>query len=105
MRITFVTRKFGNVERNSHCDVGLLHIAPVRVANLVLDYNGVLAIKAYGDRLTAVTSHDMMRETLFGFVRPEQCKNFCLFMEFYYHYIFIFLHTICRPYILICHVL
>ena len=45
MRITFVTRKFGNVERNSHCDV--LHIAPVRVANIVLDCNGVLAIKAY----------------------------------------------------------
>ena len=45
MRITFDTRKFGNVERNSHCDV--LHIAPVRVANLVLDCNGVLAIKAY----------------------------------------------------------
>ena len=46
MRITFVTRKFGNVERNSHCDV--LHIAPVRVANLVLDCNGDFAIKAYG---------------------------------------------------------
>ena len=46
MWITFVTRKFGNVERNSHCDV--LHIAPVRVANLVLDCNGVFAIKAYG---------------------------------------------------------
>ena len=45
MRITFVTRKFGNVERNSHCDV--LHITPVRVANLVLGCNGVLAIKAY----------------------------------------------------------
>ena len=45
MRITFVTRKFGNVERNSHCDV--LHITPVRVARLVLDCNGVLAIKAY----------------------------------------------------------
>ena len=45
MRITFDTRKFWNVERNSHCDV--LHIAPVRVANLVLDGNGVLAIKAY----------------------------------------------------------
>ena len=45
MRITFVTCKFGNVERNSHCDV--LHIAPVRVANLVLDGNGVFAIKAY----------------------------------------------------------
>ena len=44
MRITFDTRKFGNVERNSHCDV--LYIAPVRVANLVLDCNGVLAIKA-----------------------------------------------------------
>ena len=42
MRITFVTRKFGNVERNSHCDV--LHI---RVARLFLDCNGVFAIKAY----------------------------------------------------------
>ena len=46
MRITFVSRKFGNVERNSHCDV--LHITPVRVARLVLDCNGVFAIKAYG---------------------------------------------------------
>ena len=46
MRITFVTRKFGNVERNSHCDV--LHITPVRVARLFLDCNGVFAIKAYG---------------------------------------------------------
>ena len=45
MRITFVTRKFGNVERNSHCDV--LHFTPVRVARLFLDYNGVFAIKAY----------------------------------------------------------
>ena len=45
MRITFVTRKFGNVERNSHCDV--LHITPVRVARLFLDCNGVFAIKAY----------------------------------------------------------
>ena len=32
MRITFVTRKFGNVERNSHCDV--LHFTLVRVARL-----------------------------------------------------------------------
>ena len=45
MRITFVTHKFGNVERNSHCDV--LHITPIRVANLVLDCNGDFAIKAY----------------------------------------------------------
>ena len=53
MRITFVTRKFGNVERNSHCDV--LHIAPVRVANLVLDCNGVFAIKAYCDYVFGIT--------------------------------------------------
>ena len=52
MRITFVTRKFGNVERNSHCDV--LHITPVRVARLVLDCNGVFAIKAYNDKLLCV---------------------------------------------------
>ena len=45
MRITFVTRTFGNVARNSHCDV--IHITPVRVARLVLDCNGVFAIKAY----------------------------------------------------------
>ena len=45
MRITFVTRKFGNVERNSHCDV--LHITPIRVARLFLDCNGDFAIKAY----------------------------------------------------------
>ena len=45
MRITFVTRTFGNVERNSHCDV--LHITPIRVARLFLDCNGDFAIKAY----------------------------------------------------------
>ena len=45
MRITFVTRKFGNVESNSHCDV--LHITPIRVARLSLDCNGDFAIKAY----------------------------------------------------------
>ena len=44
MQITFVTRKFRNVERNLHCDV--LHITTVRVARLVLDCNGVFAIKA-----------------------------------------------------------
>ena len=45
MRITFVTRKFGNVELNSHCDV--LDFTPVRVARLFLDCNGVFEIKAY----------------------------------------------------------
>ena len=34
MRITFNIPEFTRNERNSHCDV--LHIAPVRVANLVL---------------------------------------------------------------------
>ena len=42
----FVTRTFGNVERNSHCDV--IHITPIRVARLFLDCNGDFAIKAYG---------------------------------------------------------
>ena len=51
MRITFVTRKFGNVERNSHCDV--LHITPIRVARLFLDCNGDFAIKAYDDGTAA----------------------------------------------------
>ena len=35
MRITVNIPEFTRNERNSHCDV--LHIAPVRVANLVLD--------------------------------------------------------------------
>ena len=57
MRITFVTRKFGNVERNPHCDV--LHITPVRVARLFLDCNGVFMINAYigsvcGEALTFI---------------------------------------------------
>ena len=45
MKITFVTRKFRNVERNVHCDG--LHVTPDRVARLVLDCSGVFAIKAY----------------------------------------------------------
>ena len=45
MKMTFVTRKFRNVERNVHCDE--LHITPDRVARLFLDCNGVFAIKAY----------------------------------------------------------
>ena len=45
MRITFVTRKFGNVERNSHSDV--LHITHIRVVRLFLNCNGDFAIKAY----------------------------------------------------------
>ena len=49
MKITFVTRKFRNVERNVHCDV--LHVTPDRVARLVLDCNGVFAIKAYGQQV------------------------------------------------------
>ena len=51
----FVTRKFGNVERNSHCDV--LHNAPVRVAHIVLDCNGVFAIKAYTTDASSNSAH------------------------------------------------
>ena len=45
MQITFVTRNFRIVERHLHCDV--LHVTTVRVTRLVLDCNGVFAIKAY----------------------------------------------------------
>ena len=58
MRITFVTRKFGNVERNSHCDV--LHCTPVRVARLFLDCNGVFAIKAYGLLYAQLCMHPIL---------------------------------------------
>ena len=65
MRITFVTRKFGNVERNSHCDV--LHIAPIRVARLFLDCNGVFAIKAYRSTLDEKVSRVLSVGLLFAF--------------------------------------
>ena len=45
MKITFLTRKFRNGERNLHCDV--VHITTVWVSSLTLDCNGVFAIKAY----------------------------------------------------------
>ena len=66
MRITFVTRKFGNVERNYHCDV--LHITPIRVARLFLDRNGDFAIKAY----------------VLGI-----CTNYVVFMCIFYFIVFI----------------
>ena len=57
MRITFVTRKFGNVEHNSHCDV--LHITPIRVARLFLDCNGDFAIKAYCTLYSTVVGRNL----------------------------------------------
>ena len=45
MQITFLTRKFRNVEHNLHCDV--LHITTVWVFSLTLDCNGVFVIKAH----------------------------------------------------------
>ena len=45
MRITFLMRKFLNVERNLHCDI--VHITTVWVSSLILDCNGVFVIKAY----------------------------------------------------------
>ena len=71
MRITFVTRKFGNVERNSHCDV--LHITPVRVARLFLDCIGVFAIKAY---ILFLALSAFITDLLFGDtrkIRPNSC--------------------------------
>ena len=62
MRITFVTRKFGNVERNSHCDV--LYITPIRVVRLFLDCNGDFAIKAYNSNFTAATCRDAVFHTI-----------------------------------------
>ena len=44
MQITFLTRKFRNVERNLHYDV--VRITTVWVSSLTLDCNGVFAIKA-----------------------------------------------------------
>ena len=45
MQITFLTRKFRNVERNLHCEV--VHVTTKWVSSLTLDCNGVFAIKAY----------------------------------------------------------
>ena len=84
MRITFVTRKFGNVERNSHCDAP--HITPVRVARLILDCNGVFAIKAYvgvyrrGQLYVCITSlldKDKARHAakLEVYVNEEPCRK------------------------------
>ena len=47
MQITSLTRKFRNGERNFHCDIA--HITTKWVSNLTLDFNGVFAIKAYGE--------------------------------------------------------
>ena len=90
MRITFVTRKFGNVERNSHCDV--LHITPIRVANLVLDCNGDFAIKAYAyeniNYRYSACEKSYLREVFFSLlircVLPPDvgCTNFDGFIPF-----------------------
>ncbi len=48
MRITSLTRKFRNGERNLYCDV--VHITTKWVSSLTLDCNGVFAIKAYKGR-------------------------------------------------------
>ena len=42
---TFLWLNVIRISTDSHCDV--LHLTPVRVARLVLDCNGVFAIKAY----------------------------------------------------------
>ena len=47
MQITFLTRKFRNVECHLHCDV--VRITNVWVSSLTLDCNGVFAIMAYSE--------------------------------------------------------
>ena len=49
MQITFITRKYRNVECNLHCDI--VHITIVWVSSLTLDGNGVFTIKAYALRV------------------------------------------------------
>ena len=69
MRIRFVTRKFGNVERNSHCDV--LHITPIRVARLFLDCNGDFAIKAY----RPYSRCQILKPSLVFLIRPSHGRR------------------------------
>ena len=91
MQITFVTRKFRSVERNLHCDI--LHITTVRVARLVLDCNGVFAIKPIGDLvihyysilLTSPIRFNTQLEEI-AFIQKRACvkssnykPEFCLF--------------------------
>ena len=45
IQITFLTRKFRNVERNLHCVV--VHLTTIWVSSLTLDCNGIFVIKAY----------------------------------------------------------
>ena len=51
MQITFLTRTFRNGQRNLHCDA--IHITTKWVFRLTLDCNGVFAIKAYSDIVSA----------------------------------------------------
>ena len=52
MKITFVTRKFRNGQRNLHR--GAVHITTKWVFCITLDYNDVFAIKAYDAHLTSL---------------------------------------------------
>ena len=59
------------VEHNSQCDV--LHITPVRVARLVLDCNGVFAIKAY--RPYSRRGHDEQKARLGWQIYRKFCAS------------------------------
>ena len=72
MRITFNIPEFTRNERNSHCDV--LHIAPVRVANLVLD-DAIAAIQTSQQRPILVHTHN--RFSLFLFFPLSGCLRCC----------------------------
>ena len=72
MKITFVTRKFRNGQRNLHCDV--VHITTKWVFCLTLDCNGVFAIKAYD----MIPGHWDIGKLLQGTMACEQLKLFTL---------------------------
>ena len=82
MRITFVTRKFGNVERNYHCDV--LHITPIRVARLFLDCNGVFAIKAYAVHSLPICMQVALSETTAKPALKKHLDSLCNIAYMYY---------------------
>ena len=62
MQITFLTRKFWNVERNLHCDV--VHITTVWVSSLTLDWKGVFAIKAFRYKTIATLKCSLLVHSL-----------------------------------------
>ena len=73
MQITFVMRKFWNVDRNLHCDV--VDITTFWVSSLTLDYNGVFAIMAY-DALVVLIPLNSMPTLLLKSIQQSRLSLF-----------------------------